>query len=140
MSRDTEKSNLPEASDLNHEAYGDGVAHYKQGNYKRAKQAFKLSLEYWPEDPQAWFALGNCFDELKKPSKAEECFRKALIYAQEEKKSDIYFNLGNSLYDQAKYAEAINFYEKVQPIDILCYLLQPKFIISGIFRWAEKTV
>ena len=113
MNRDAEKSMLPEASDLNHKSYGDGVAHYKEGNFKRAKQAFEEALEYWPEDPQAWFALGNCFDELNKPAKAEECFRKALTYTKEEKKSDVYFNLGNSLYDQAKLNEAIECYRKV---------------------------
>lgn len=113
MNRDTEKSMISEASDLNHKSYGDGATHYKEGNFKRAKQAFELALEYWPEDPQAWFALGNCFDELNKPAKAEECFRKALVYTQEEKKSDVYFNLGNSLYDQAKLAEAIDCYKKV---------------------------
>ena len=113
MSIDIDKSELPEASDLNHKSYGEGVTLYKEGNFQRAKRAFEESLEYWPEDPQAWFALGNCFDEMKKPSKAENCFRSALVYAQEEKKSDVYFNLGNSLYDQEKLDEAIECYLKV---------------------------
>ncbi len=113
MKRHIEKHHLPEASDLNHEAYGEGVSHYNQGDFKKAKNAFEVSLEYWAEDPQAWFALGNCFDELNKPSRAEECFRKALNYTQEDKKSDIYFNLGNSLLDQNKLSDAIECYLKV---------------------------
>ncbi len=113
MSRRAGKESRPDASELNHEAYGKGCSHYEKGNYKRAKLAFESSLEYWPEDPQAWFALGVCFDALKKPTRAEECFRNALMYSQEEKKPDVYYNLGNSLYDQDRFAEAIGFYEKV---------------------------
>ena len=113
MDRDTEKSMMPEASDLNHKSYVEGDKHYKKKNYKRARQAFEVSLEYWPEDPQAWFALGNCFDELNKPKKAEKCFRTALLYMQDEESSDVYFNLGNSLYDQGKLVEAIKFYKMV---------------------------
>ncbi len=113
MKRYTEKSFLPEASDYNHKAYCEGVEHYKNKNFKRAKSAFEDSLEYWPQDPQAWNALGNCFDELNKPSRAEKCFKKALQYVQEEKKSDIYFNLGNSLFDQNKFSDAIECYLKV---------------------------
>ena len=88
-------------------------SHYKKGDFNRAKHAFEIALEYWPLDPQAWFALGNCFDELNKPSRAEKCFRKALLYAEEEKISDVYFNLGNALFDQKKLPEAADCYRKV---------------------------
>ena len=113
MKRYNEKSLSPDASDFNHKSYGEGVTHYKQGNFNKAKQAFEVSLEYWPQDPQAWFALGNCFDELNKPSRAEKCFRKALKYSKDEEKPKTYFNLGNSLYDQNKLSEAIECYSKV---------------------------
>lgn len=113
MKRYTEKAFSPDASDLNHEAYGDGVEHYKKGDFNRAKHAFETALEYWPKDPQAWFALGNCFDELNKPAMAEKCFREALKHAGDEKLSDIYFNLGNALFDQKKLNEAAECYRKV---------------------------
>jgi len=113
MKRHLEKSLSPNASDLNHEAYKDGCKHYNSENFSRAKHAFETALEYWPLDPQAWFALGNCYDELKKPNKAESCFRKALKYSSPEKESDAYYNLGNSLYDQGKFNQAIKCYEKV---------------------------
>jgi tetratricopeptide (TPR) repeat protein len=108
-----DKSPTDDASDLNHTSYGDGVKHFNRGDFKSAKREFEVALECWPEDPQAWFALGNCFDELKKPARAEKCFRTALKYGSEEKKSDTYFNLGNSLYDQDKYEAAIECYTKV---------------------------
>lgn len=62
---------------------------------------------------EAWMALGNCFDEMKKPQKAEECFKKALVYCSKERESDLLFNLGNSLFDQMRYEEAITVYQKV---------------------------
>ncbi len=113
MKRYTEKSFLPEASDLNHEAYTDGCKHYKKGNFSRAKKAFLSAIEYWPQDSQAWHALGNCYDELEKPNKAEGCFRKSLKYTAPGKESDVLFNLGNSLFDQKKYTEAVECYSKV---------------------------
>jgi len=73
-----------------------------------------LSLEYCPLDPQAWFAPENGYSELSQPSVAEKCYRKSLAYAEEEKKSDMYYNLGNSLYDQAKLTNTIKCYEKVR--------------------------
>jgi len=108
-----DKSLSDDASGLNHSSYGNGVKHFEKGDFKSAKREFEVALEYWPEDPQAWFALGNCFDELKKPTRAEKRFRGALKYGFEEKKSETYFNLGNSLYDQEKYEAAIDCYKKV---------------------------
>ena len=113
MKRIVEKSVLPEASDLNHEAYKEGCIHYKNKNYAKAKQAFKAALEYWPQDPQAWLALGNCHDELNKPNKAEECFRKSLQHTASNEKSGVLFNLGNSLFDQNKLTEAVKCYANV---------------------------
>lgn len=113
MKRYTEKSFSPNASDLNHEAYKEGCDFYNQGYFSKAKHEFEVALEYWPLDPQAWFALGNCHDELKNASQAEKCFRKSLKYTDPEKESDIYYNLGNSLYDQSKLIEAIECYRKV---------------------------
>jgi len=113
MKRIIEKSALPEASELNHEAYKAGCKHYENGNYSKAKQAFKTALEYWPQDPQAWFALGNCHDELNKPNKSEECFRKSLEYTASKEESEVLFNLGNSLFDQNKLTEAVKCYANV---------------------------
>lgn len=113
MKRYTDKAFSPDASDLNHAAYGDGVKHYKKSEFHRARLAFEAALEYWPRDPQAWFALGNCFDELNEPARAEKCFREALKHSDEEKLSAIYYNLGNALFDQDKLYEATEWYKKV---------------------------
>ncbi len=102
-----------DASELNHKAYKIGIENYNLGLFKKAAKAFTESIEYWPEDPQAWFALGNCFDELNKPVRAEQCYRKSLQFTVPKEQSDVLYNMGNSLLDQAKFAEAIECYIKV---------------------------
>jgi len=113
MKRSNNKEFDQNASDLNDKAYKSGCKNYNRGLYKNAAKDFIESLEYWPEDPQAWFALGNCFDELNKPTKAEKCFRTSLQFTEPNKQSDVLYNLGNSLLDQSKFEKAIECYTKV---------------------------
>jgi tetratricopeptide (TPR) repeat protein len=108
-----DKSDHPNASELNHEAYSRGCDSYEREEYSRAKVIFEEALEYWPEDPQAWFALGNCHDSMKQPSRAEVCYLMSLKYSPEEARPNVYFNLGNSLFDQGKYQEAVNCYSQI---------------------------
>jgi outer membrane protein assembly factor BamD (BamD/ComL family) len=44
MKRSENKSQNPDASDMNHEAYKDGCHHYNQGNFKKAKNAFSEAI------------------------------------------------------------------------------------------------
>jgi tetratricopeptide (TPR) repeat protein len=113
MSQYEDKSERADSSGLNHNAYKEGCGFYHKKKFSRAKSCFETALEYWPSDPQAWFALGNCHDELKSPARAEGCFRKSLEYSGPSAKSDVYFNLGNSLFDQGKLEEAIICYLEV---------------------------
>jgi tetratricopeptide (TPR) repeat protein len=113
MKKSTAKSLHPESSDLNHEAYKRGCALFKDGNFHKAKLEFEEALEFWPEDSQAWMALGNCEDELNKPTAAEISFRRALLYCEEKNRSAIQFNLANSLLDQERHGEAIELYEQI---------------------------
>jgi tetratricopeptide (TPR) repeat protein len=113
MKRTDDKENDPDSSELNHRLYKLGCNHFKKGEFKKAAKAFSESLQYWPQDAQAWFALGDCYDELNKPVKAEECFRKSIEYGSTEKNYDAYYNLGNSLMDQLKYNEAVDCFNKV---------------------------
>tara|TARA_R110001599_G_scaffold90762_1_gene238779 strand:+ start:885 stop:1304 length:420 start_codon:yes stop_codon:yes gene_type:complete len=113
MKKYRDKAFSPKANEYNHAAYVEGVKFYRNRRFTKAIKFFEEALEYWPNDPQAWFALGNCYDELKKPSKAEKCFLKSLKYSPSDKKDDVYFNLANSLYDQNMLDEAIEYYCKV---------------------------
>ncbi len=113
MKRYAEKSSNPESPELNHRYYKDGVDEFKQGNFKRASKAFSTALDYWPKDGQAWLALGNCYDALNRPSKAEQCFRNSVKYSSAKNVENAHYNLGNSLYDQSRFDEAIEQYSKV---------------------------
>lgn len=113
MAQYHDKSEHPESSELNQKAYSEGCAHYENRDFARAKLSFECALEYWPADPQAWFALGNCHDSMNKPARAEACYRMSLKYSAPEALPDIYYNLGNSLFDQEKYRQAMECYVQV---------------------------
>lgn len=109
------KANQDNASELNHEYYAQGCKAFDASHYQKALAHFKHSIEYWPEDPQAWMALGNCYDALKRPNKAEEAFRHSLQYSEPTNSENALFNLGNSIFDQGRYLEAIEIYETIEP-------------------------
>jgi len=99
--------------DPNHVAYLRGDKLFKQGKFADAAAFFRAAIEEWPEDWQAMWAVGNCFSELKKHRKAEEQFKDALQFATSEELPNLHFNLGNALFDQGKYLEAIEQYRQV---------------------------
>jgi tetratricopeptide (TPR) repeat protein len=59
-----------------------------------------------------YWALGNCFTELKKPRKAEQSFRQAIALCTNADKTALLFNLANVLFDQKRYASAIALYSQ----------------------------
>lgn len=99
--------------DPNQAAYLRGDKLFKQGKFADAATFFRVAIEEWPEDWQAMWALGNCFSELKKHRKAEEQFKTAVEFAPSEELPNLHFNLGNALFDQGKYLEAIEQYRQV---------------------------
>jgi tetratricopeptide (TPR) repeat protein len=103
------------AEERNHQYYVLGCKAYDASEFQKALVLFKHALEYWPEDPQAWMAMENGYDELKRPWRAESAFRNALQYSDEKDKEGILFNLGNSLFDQQRYREAIALYNILRP-------------------------
>lgn len=101
--------------DPNHIAYKKGDRLFKKGLFLDAAASFETALYEWPEDWQAMWALGNCYSELKKPRKAEKQFANAIQFATAEDLPGLYFNLGNALFDQGLYAQAIEKYHLVPP-------------------------
>ena len=99
--------------DPNYAAYVKGDALWKKGRFKEAAQLFLIAVEEWPEDFQAWWALGNCYSELKKPRKAEDAFRKALDACSSAHRYELVFNLANALFDQKRFAEAVSLYTEI---------------------------
>lgn len=113
MAQYEDKSEHPESSALGQQAYEEGCKQFTDREFAKAKQTFEMALEYAPENPQAWFALGNCHDELKSPAKAEICFRMSLRFSAPDAKSQVHFNLANSLFDQNKFEAAVDSYASV---------------------------
>lgn len=107
------KGNAPDSSEKNHAYYVEGCQFFEAGEFARAATAFRHALEYWPEDAAAWMALGNCQDRMKKPERAEECFRRALSFSPPEDQDGILFNLGNSLLDQDRFEDALEAYGQI---------------------------
>lgn len=92
------------------ELYAAGIKAFRNGNFSAARKSLQIATEYCPDDGDTWHALANCHVAMGKTGKAGECFRKALLYADEDSIADIYFDFGNCLYDQAKFAEALHYY------------------------------
>ena len=110
MTHYKDKSDHPEAYQLNQQAYVEGCGHYDLEDLPQAMESFQVALEYCPEDPRAWFALGNCHDGTRQASKAEVCYLMSLKFSEPGAKPNVYYNLGNSLFDQGKYSEAVECY------------------------------
>ena len=108
-----DKSGHSDSSDLNHAAYRRGCDHFNATNFYMAAGEFVEALEYWPEDPQAWMALGNCFDEVGKPKKAEYCYRRSVELSPENDRPNVQYNLANSVFDQDRFDEAISLYRMI---------------------------
>ena len=92
------------------ELYASGEDAFRNGDVSEARKFFQIALEYCPDNGDTWRALANCYAAMRKPKKAEECFRKALQFADEDSIADIHFDFGNCLFDQAKYTEALQHY------------------------------
>ena len=108
-----DKSEHPNSSEMNRQAYTEGCGFYDMEDFARAKSSFETALEYWPEDPKAWFALGNCHDAMDKPSKAEICYRMSLKFSGPDARPNVSYNLANSLFDQQMYQKAIDCYSEI---------------------------
>jgi tetratricopeptide (TPR) repeat protein len=100
-------------ADANHAAYVRGDKKFRERRYADAAKYFLVALEEWPGDWQAMHALGNCYSEMKKPRKAEKWFREAIEIVPPERRFDLIYNLGNALFDQQRFDEAIEMYRQV---------------------------
>ena len=109
------------ANDPNHVAYVRGHKLFKRGRFAPAAKWFSVAIEEWPEDWQALWALGNCHSEFEETQKAERCFRAALELASPKDRPKLIFNLGNALFDQQRFREAITVYQELPAgHDLIC--------------------
>lgn len=105
----------PFKQDANHAWYCVGDAYFKAENFLGAIAAFQRARKTDPEDAMCFLALGNSYDAIGRPKLAERMLRQALIlHLDNLDRASALFNLGNALYDQRRYAEAIEQYQRVR--------------------------
>lgn len=108
--------NEPYRSDLNHAWYCVGDIFFRQKKYDDAKNAFKRAVVFRPDDESALEAIGNCYNEQRRPKLAERFFRQALGVPHSinpDERAEIKFNLANALFDQGRLDEAIQVYRQL---------------------------
>lgn len=101
------------AESLNIEAYSDADRLFRSGRYRDALRLFQDAVHADPSDGLAHLALGNCWDALRKPKRAESSYRTAAELLPEAERSSAIYNLANALYDQGQYQEAVRLYRQV---------------------------
>jgi tetratricopeptide (TPR) repeat protein len=105
----------PFKQDANHAWYCVGDAYFKSENFLEAITAFQRARKADPEDAMCFLALGNSYDAIGRPKLAERMFRQALVmHLDNFDRASALFNLGNALYDQCRYAEAIEQYQQLR--------------------------
>jgi Ca-activated chloride channel family protein len=100
-----------EAVNIEHYKKGDEL--YKQKKYRDALSEFKLALKAMPDDHESFWAIADCYSELGRPEDAEKYYRLTLDNCPSKKKSDVLYNIGNALFDQTKYKDALEVYDSI---------------------------
>lgn len=81
---------------------------FSNGNYDIAICHCTKAVEEKPDSYEAYSLAGNAYLLMGQPEKAEEAFRRAVKL--DAINGERYFELGNSLYGQQKYSEAMSAY------------------------------
>jgi Tfp pilus assembly protein PilF len=74
---------------------------------------FRKALKAWPRDSDTAWAIADCYSELLKPKLAEKFYRLALGTCAVKKRALLLYNIGNALFDQKKYKDALTQYERI---------------------------
>jgi len=108
------KINSRYAWDLNHAWYCVADCKYQIGDVHGAISAFRKAFYAASSDIECLLGIGNCYDTLNKPKLADRYFRKALsLNPIGRQKAVALVNLGNALYDQGKWSEALKYFTDI---------------------------
>ncbi|MBI2092863.1 MAG: tetratricopeptide repeat protein [Deltaproteobacteria bacterium] len=92
------------------------------GDFEHAVIRYRLALEDYPNDVDAWLKLGNLYLEMKEPFKAQNTFLKAVEINPDS--AEAHQQLGMFYYNEGRFEEALTELEEVarlQPISELAY-------------------
>jgi len=102
------------AIDKNHAWYCIGCAFFELGEFDKAKKSFLKAHSHEKNDCQSLMACANCLSEMKRPECAKMILEKSLgLNPKGRDRAAIIFNLGNALFDQGLYVDAIKKYDIV---------------------------
>ena len=85
--------------DFNISSYSRADELYREGRFRDALRLFKASLAADPSDGAAFFAMGSCYDALRKPARAAAAYRSAMELLPPERHPALHFNIGNTFFD-----------------------------------------
>lgn len=110
----------PYRADLNHAWYVVGDIYFKQDDFASALESFLKSLDDRPDDVEAMMAIGNCASALGDAALSEKYLRAAL---KQSESAALLYNLGNALFDQGKFGEALCYFKRVKMSDADIYAM-----------------
>ncbi len=124
----------PFTMDINHAWYTVGDIFYIEKKYIEAINAFKKAFRNWPGDTESLMAIANCYSEIGRPAISQRYLLKALRLNKKinKNKAQLRYNLGNALFDQKKYLDAIKEYKKVGKENKQLYALALKNIAKTL--------
>jgi Ca-activated chloride channel family protein len=94
---------------------------YNDGEYKEALDYYNQAEVEQPETPEILYNQGNALIGMGQYEEATEKLQQALTTDDVNLQADAYFNLGNSFFDQQRFQNAIQMYQKtleIRPDDL----------------------
>ncbi len=86
-----------------------------QGEFQDALKYYQEATEKSPEDIEAWYGLGSCYEGLDRPEDAIAAFQQAVRV--DPKNANGYFNLGRFYHKMGRYLDAVAAYRQATTID-----------------------
>lgn len=91
-----------------HTQFNNGITYFKEGELNKAIDAFKLSLEYKPDNSKAFYNLGKIYYELGQKDLAQSYYKDAVGLSPKDSLSMV--AVGLIYYEKANYPEALKYY------------------------------
>tara|TARA_Y100000591_G_scaffold273116_1_gene248890 strand:- start:133 stop:660 length:528 start_codon:yes stop_codon:yes gene_type:complete len=90
--------------------YKSGIKYSSSGNYKKAMESLKKSIEISSDNPDAYRELGTVYKLQGNYTKSIESFKKSISLNPDSDQS--YYGLGVVYHDQGNYNKAIALYKR----------------------------